>query len=559
MKTTKTTSTPTTSTTSIIKVPRSHVDIVIDKLHPSIHTSLFGSSSSSSNTSNSNNNSIDDDDCNYDPNRRRRACLVAHANEALRLLQAKRAHFGVKDKPLVRAALVIDYLCRNATTHNNTTNALDTSNVCNYHRTTIPTAMLASVAGFTSSKKDKQILEVMQTVLAEHLDDSSIGIRLGTTKRDSRKQQQNDNNDYDNSRNCDIGNSSRKRDATSLLVNSSSRQSQSKTTTTTTMTTNTNTTTRTKTSILKPTNLIQELCITLGPCIPDAEYAAVYAMDIFHFLAYSDYPPTSATTNTLFTTYELRRDMERHIRYYEAACFYLAVKKSEGGGNGTSYTLRTTTAASSSKKKSKAVGGSNCLKKTTRKKKENEAWNDSGSSSLMQGSQQQEEKDGDVDNDNDDERYLTEVDVIRETNLLEGTFMTILACIRNRIDGISIPSSSSFGITRKRGAVDDVSVGGSSTKSGGSTLFEVTGETTKTRNSSSSSNVIALTTTNKVDDSLDNAFEQWKRGVLLEAKTAYYNMTMTNEVERQQAAADDNTCWLAHAADNVLRNYGFHL
>jgi hypothetical protein len=139
--------------------------------------------------------------------------------------------------------------------------------------------------------------------------------------------------------------------------------------------------------------------------------------------------------------------------------------------------------------------------------------------------------------------------------------MTILACIRNRIDGIIIPSSS-FDLTRKRGVVDDGSVGGSSTKSGGSTLFEVTGETTKTRNSStssSSSKVIALTT-NNVDDLLDNAFEQWKRGVLLEAKTAYYNMTMTNEVGRQQtAAADDDTCWLTHASDMVLRNYGFHL
>jgi hypothetical protein len=285
-------------------------------------------------------------------------------------------------------------------------------------------------------------------------------------------------------------------------------------------------------------------------------------MDIFHYLAYGGSnntttvsQPTSAKTNTLqFTTYELRRDMERHIRYYEAACFYLAVKKSEGGGNGTSYIFRTTAAASSlSKKKSKKSNGSK--KNTTRKKKEEEEWNDSSSSStLMQGSQQQEEKDGDVDNDIDDERYLTEFDVIRETNLLEGTFMTILACIRNRIDGIIIPSS--FDLPRKRGAVDDGSVGGSSTKSGGSTLFEVTGET---RNSSSSSHVIALTT-NNVDDLLDNAFEQWKRGVLLEAKTAYYNMTMTNEVGRQQtAAADDDTCWLTHASDMVLRNYGFHL
>jgi len=301
----------------------------------------------------------------------------------------------------------------------------------------------------------------------------------------------------------------------------------------------------TRTSILKPTNLVQELCITLGPSIPDAEYALAYAIDIFHFLAHGGEKNSTTkndnNNNNTFTTYELRRDMERHTRYYEAACFYLAVKKSEGR-NGSSYTFPTAAAASNKKKK----------KKATRKKKEEEAWKDnniSSSGGVMQESQQLEEEDGDIDNEND-ERHLTELDVIRETNLLEGTFMTVLACIRDTIDGIVIPSS--FDFTRKRG-VDDT------TKSGGSTLFDVAGEM-KTRNrNSSSSNAIAITTT-VVDNTLDNAFEQWKRVVLLEAKTTYKNKTMTNEVGRQQAAADDdNNCWLTHAADNVLRNYGFPL
>ena len=533
-------------TTSSIKVPRSHVDIVIDKLHPSIHTSLFGGGSSSSSSNDDNNNSPINDECN-DYNSRR-ACLVANANEALRILQAKRAHFGVKDKPLVRAALVIDYLCRNnATTNNDTT----TSNECNYHRTAIPAATLATIAGFTSSKKDKQILEVMQTVLAEHLDESSIGIRL--TKQQQREvyrstsKQHDDNED---SRNCSTG-ISRKRDASLLSSSSSSSRPKSKTTTTTTkMTMNT-----TRTSILKPTNLVQELCITLGPSIPDAEYALAYAIDIFHFLAHGGEKNSTTkndnnnNNNNTFTTYELRRDMERHTRYYEAACFYLAVKKSEGR-NGSSYTFPTAAAASNKKKK----------KKATRKKKEEEAWKDNNisSSGVMQESQQLEEEDGDIDNEND-ERHLTELDVIRETNLLEGTFMTVLACIRDAIDGIVIPSS--FDYTRKRGVdANSLGDGGSSTKSGGSTLFDVAGEMKTRDRNSSSSNAIAITTT-VVDNTLDNVFEQWKRVVLLEAKTAYKNTTMTNEVGRHQAAADDDdsNCWLTHAADNVLRNYGFPL
>lgn len=534
-------------TTCSIKVPRSHVDIVIDKLHPSIHTILFGGGSSSSSNDDNNNSPINDECNDYNS---RRACLVANANEALRILQAKRAHFGVKDKPLVRAALVIDYLCRNnATTNNDTT----TSNECNYHRTAIPAATLATIAGFTSSKKDKQILEVMQTVLAEHLDDSSIGIRLATKQqqREVYRSTSKQHDDNDDSRNCSTG-ISRKRDASLLLSSGSSSRPKSKTTTTT-MTMNT-----TRTSILKPTNLVQELCITLGPSIPDAEYALAYAIDIFHFLAYGGEKNSTTkndnnnnNNNNTFTTYELRRDMERHTRYYEAACFYLAVKKSEGR-NGSSYTFPTAAAAAAASNKKKK-------KKATRKKKEEEARKDnniSSSGGVMQESQQLEEEDGDIDNEND-ERHLTELDVIRETNLLEGTFMTVLACIRDRIDGIVI----SFDFTRKRG-VDDNSLGDcSSTKSGGSTLFDVAGEM-KTRNrNSSSSNAIAITTT-IVDNSLDNAFEQWKRVVLLEAKTAYKNTTMTNEVGRHQAAVaddDDNNCWLTHAADNVLRNYGFPL
>eukprot|EP00579_Thalassiosira_antarctica_P004505 CAMPEP_0201888118 /NCGR_PEP_ID=MMETSP0902-20130614/26702_1 /ASSEMBLY_ACC=CAM_ASM_000551 /TAXON_ID=420261 /ORGANISM="Thalassiosira antarctica, Strain CCMP982" /LENGTH=81 /DNA_ID=CAMNT_0048418273 /DNA_START=35 /DNA_END=277 /DNA_ORIENTATION=- len=70
---------------------KSTMDIILDKLQPSIHTQLFGSPSPD------------------DPNAiRRRATLIANGEEALRVLQIKRASLmPKKDTPMVRAALVI--------------------------------------------------------------------------------------------------------------------------------------------------------------------------------------------------------------------------------------------------------------------------------------------------------------------------------------------------------------------------------------------------------------------------------------------------------------------
>ena len=94
-----------------------------------------------------------------------------------------------------------------------------------------------------------------------------------------------------------------------------------------------------------------------------------------------------------FSKYELCRDMERNPQFYEAACFYLAVKQSEE----ESSHLKNVSKKSCAKKDAKSV-----LAK------------DEGGNGTME----EEEDDG------DDDRPLNELDVIRAANLLEGTFRT---------------------------------------------------------------------------------------------------------------------------------------
>jgi len=124
----------------------------------------------------------------------------------------------------------------------------------------------------------------------------------------------------------------------------------------------------------------------------------------------------------------------------------------------------------------------------------------------------------------DDERHLTEIDVIAEANLLECTFKMVLASVKDLTNGVSFPSM-----------VAGDGVGG--TRGGSLTLFEVTGKK------------------GEIDgrpgmDPSDSAFEQWKRRVLQEAKTA-----ATKEIGRQDIDGD----WLTRATDEVLRRAGLEL
>eukprot|EP00585_Thalassiosira_rotula_P019082 CAMPEP_0196209014 /NCGR_PEP_ID=MMETSP0912-20130531/9402_1 /TAXON_ID=49265 /ORGANISM="Thalassiosira rotula, Strain GSO102" /LENGTH=210 /DNA_ID=CAMNT_0041483887 /DNA_START=45 /DNA_END=677 /DNA_ORIENTATION=+ len=200
------------------------------------------------------------------------------------------------------------------------------------------------------------------------------------------------------------------------------------------------------------------------------------------------------TSKRRFSKYELRRDMERHQEYYEAACFYLAVKKSEGE--------------------------SSHLKNTKKKKGPKKANIKAflGDDDGLVGDVKEEE-----DEDGEDERPLNELDVIRASNLLEGTFKTVLAYVRDWTEGISIPLHD----------LDDVQ--GDKAGEEAKSLFKVEG----VEITDGSGGRVKI-------EPLDNAFERWKRKVLQDAK---YSV-------KKKMKGGDNADWLKIAADEVLRKAG---
>src|SRR5210317_917845 len=102
---------------------------ILKRLGSDIQTKLFGSYNASS--SSSSGNTI----------KKRKATLISHGNEALRILKSKRAQIGNKESPYIRAALVIEYLVRNV--RNN-----------DYFPTSIQTTTLLDIIG--SKKKIKK-------------------------------------------------------------------------------------------------------------------------------------------------------------------------------------------------------------------------------------------------------------------------------------------------------------------------------------------------------------------------------------------------------------------
>ncbi|KAL7428070.1 hypothetical protein ACHAXH_000949 [Discostella pseudostelligera] len=416
--------------------PRGPIDIILDKLQPNIHTQLFGSPTNDSNAI-----------------RRRRATLVTHAEEALRLLTIKRVHL-VKYSAMVRAALVIDYLSRNAAS---SASSVQTTQYC---QTTVPTAMLANAIGLTN-KKDMKKLHSMQTVIASYLDGTSIDQRKKVMERTNTQK------------------NSRKRSHAHTAAASSLGQSDANTADTTTR--------------IKPTSLIRQLCIQLGTMIADAEFVHSYAIQLFIEVQSSS---NTATTASKRSNYELDKDMERNQVYYEAACFYLAVMKSEGDrshslmkGNNKSYSTQ---------------------KKESKSKKKGEQLNN--------GLDDEAEEDN---NGDDDERPLNEMDVIREANLIEGTFRTVLAYVRDWTKGVSISLPSD-----RNGTSTDRLLGleVAEAKDGGQD-DGVTGKNNPSRNV---------------------GFERWKVKVLNEAKMSVM----------EQMKEGDKRDWLSLAAEEVLSKAG---
>src|SRR5210317_278938 len=103
---------------------------ILKRLGSDIQTKLFGSYNASSSGGGGN-----------DIIKKRKATLISHGNEALRILKSKRAQIGNKESPYIRAALVIEYLVRNV--RNN-----------DYFQTSIQTTTLLDIIG--SKKKIKK-------------------------------------------------------------------------------------------------------------------------------------------------------------------------------------------------------------------------------------------------------------------------------------------------------------------------------------------------------------------------------------------------------------------
>lgn len=384
---------------------------------------------------------------------------MARAEEALRLLNIKRVRL-LKDNAMVRAALVIDYLSRNATTYQEPT-------ASQYFQTIIPISMLADTIGF-NNKKDRNKLQSMQTVIASYLDGTSIDQRKKVSER----------NDF-------TQNHSRKRnhsDTEPILGQSDAT-----------------TVDGTKTTMIKPTSLVKQLCIQLGTMISDAEFVNSHALQLFREVQRAT-TTASAATDTKRSKYQLYKDIERNQVYYEAACFYLAVMKSESGSH---VLIRENNKKSSIERR----------KDTKPRKKGNQLHND------MDDNDMEEYQHG-----FEEERPLNELDVIREANLLEGTFRTILAFVHNSTkDGDMNQRSSNIGDGR-----------GASTNG----LFELPGENGR---------VAGNQDLRKSNSHCNALFEVWKERVLHQAKMS---------VQEQMKDGDSEGDWLSLAAEEVLGQAG---
>ncbi|KAL7517408.1 hypothetical protein ACHAWX_002475 [Stephanocyclus meneghinianus] len=247
--------TPMSHSTILNRPPttRSAVDLFLDKLPATIIQEIIGS------------------DC--DSLLRRRS-LVTKGEEALRILKARKAVLANKENPVIRAGLVVDYLCRQGQYDGST---------C-YRRTSIPVNILLQALNI----KGKKHLEQMQAMVSSHLDTS---FQKNPTQPTQKRKWSSYNSPAQYSSN------------TSSLGTSKA---------------------------LPPTDLIKDLSIRLAPLISNAEMVASYAHEVFHALiSYSNQSASNGKPHSNLHQM-LRNDVSRNVEYYEAACFFLAVQKIEG-------------------------------------------------------------------------------------------------------------------------------------------------------------------------------------------------------------------------------------
>lgn len=424
--------------------PRTEIDIFLDKLPQKTLIQIIGSDTTAV---------------------VRRCTLVSDGGDALRYLKLKKIVLPKKgDGVLSRAGLVVEYLCRHARSSN--TSISDSSS--SYLRTTIPVQTLSQVLNV----KSKKLIEQMQTVVERYLSESSIGKKSssgvvgGGSKSGGLKR--------------------KSRDGTSSSASAA----------------NTSATTATKASsnTINPTNLINDLSIQLGPMISDAEFTVAYATKIFTTLANAS---SNSFKRSRHSKHQLmRNDILRNMEYYEAACFFFAVQKSEGG-SGSNAKAKSGSKKSTSRKESKA----SLVTASTR-----------------DGSDAEEEK---MEDDNDDDRSLTEMDVIRAVGLMERMFKDVLSIVKEWMQDDSITldvATPSYGTAADKEAEEQG--------------MKVTA------NKGTDENEDETAVPPRLLRSAKKEYESWKRHVLEDARRK----------ARETHHGDEDV--LSHAASAVLKKFG---
>ena len=226
---------------------------------------------------------------------RRRVRLLNDAEEATRLLKTKRASLGKNVSHRLRAALIIDHLARNSIDS-------DAGNSQMYFRTSIPVDDLAFMAGV-----NKKQVAPPQTLLNSYLESTAVGKKKKAAMKRSMGEAPDSGSRYSEAQD---------------VHDSSSR--------------------------LRDTSLINTLSIQLAAYICDADFVSTLSSRILSELIESGGSSSArATKRRRFTKQTLLMDINRNTEYYQAVCFYLAVKESEGSLGDPS--------SGSSKKTSKAV------------------------------------------------------------------------------------------------------------------------------------------------------------------------------------------------------------
>ena len=468
---------------------------ILKRLGSDVQTKLFGSYNASSSSSGNN-----------DIIKKRKLTLISHGNEALRILKSKRAQIGNKESPYIRAALVIEYLVRNV--RNN-----------DYVPTSIQTTTILDIIG-SKKKIKKKDLEQMQTLLGSYLNGTSLHVKI-TTRPGSGS------SSSSGTLNAKSARSLRKRNIDGSAAVSSSSNNQS--------------TEASSAAELAPTGLIQELCIKLGPLIPDSDFVLKYSTRLFDALVTNVSRSNNnkdKNSNRQREREWLRKDMVRFLECYEAACFFLAVKESEGANYNEVLKKKASAKISmknQQKKNNDAGGGKRAVGV-----KNNNHNNNKGDDN--------ESSDGDEDDDDtDDDRPMNEMDVVMAACLSESTFKTVLDHVRKYAQDIVISLDDTTDNQKKASAKRKKT--SSADKKGAVVSNEYGGRSVIVeRNISSGTSSTRQSANSKKKNNVE--FEQWKQSIL-DATVAKMQQNHgkgdNNNISREEA--------LKYAAEEVVSRF----